>query len=56
MAWGDNHMVSGWVARRGSARRRHRLALELGAPIYQDLNGPQMETDWMLTVGWQKAF
>lgn len=38
------------------ALRGHRLALEIGAPIYQDLNGPQLETDWTLTVGWQKAF
>ena len=36
--------------------RGHRLALEVGAPIYQDLNGPQLETDWTLMVGWQKAF
>lgn len=36
--------------------RGHRLALEVGTPIYQDLNGPQMETDWTLMVGWQKAF
>jgi len=36
--------------------RGHRLAIEAGAPVYQDLNGPQMETDWTLTVGWQKAF
>lgn len=34
----------------------HRFALEAGAPIYQDLNGPQMETDFTLTLGWQKAF
>jgi len=34
----------------------HRFALEFGAPIYQDLNGPQMETDYIFTVGWQKAF
>lgn len=34
----------------------HRVAIEAGAPVYQDLNGPQMETDWTLTVGWQKAF
>lgn len=40
---------SGWM-------RGHRLALEVGAPVYQDLNGPQMETDWTLMVGWQKAF
>lgn len=34
----------------------HRLGIELGAPVYQDLNGPQMAADWTLTVGWQKAF
>lgn len=34
----------------------HRLAVELLFPVYQDLNGPQLETDWTLTVGWQKAF
>ena len=34
----------------------HRLAAEIGMPIYQNLNGPQMETDWVLTVGWQKSF
>ena len=34
----------------------HRLGVEFNVPVYQDLNGPQMETDWSLTVGWQKAF
>ena len=34
---------------------RQRLALELGAPLQQDLDGPQMQTDWQLTVGWQMA-
>lgn len=34
----------------------HRLGIELGKPVYQDLNGPQMAGDWMLTVGWQKGF
>lgn len=34
----------------------HRFALEAGAPVYQNLNGPQLETDWILTLGWQKAF
>lgn len=34
----------------------HRLAVEMSIPIFQDLDGPQMETDWVLTVGWQKAF
>ena len=34
----------------------HRLALELGASVYQHLNGPQLETDRTFTVGYQKAF
>lgn len=33
----------------------HRLAAEFGAPFYQRLNGPQLETDYTFTVGWQKA-
>ena len=36
--------------------KRHRLALELTVPIHQDLDGPQLETDWQLTLGWQLAF
>jgi hypothetical protein len=38
------------------ALRGHRLAFELGVPVYQKLNGPQMETDWIATLGWQLAF
>ncbi len=34
----------------------HRLALEIGVPLYQDLDGPQLETDWLVTFGWQYAF
>ena len=33
----------------------HRLALELGIPFWQKLAGPQLETDWQLTLGWQYA-
>lgn len=33
----------------------NRLALEFGVPVYQDLNGPQLETDWILSIGWQLA-
>lgn len=40
---------TGWL-------RGQRLALEVGVPIYRNLNGPQLETDSVLTVGWQKAF
>ncbi|MEO1252550.1 MAG: transporter [Pseudomonadota bacterium] len=34
----------------------HRLAVEVGLPLYRDLNGPQLETDFTLTIGWQKSF
>ncbi|MBV6633971.1 MAG: transporter [Alphaproteobacteria bacterium] len=36
--------------------RGHRIGLEVGMPVYQDLNGPQMETDFFLTIGYQYAF
>lgn len=36
--------------------RGHRLGLEIGVPVMRHLNGPQMETDWQITVGWQKSF
>lgn len=34
----------------------YRLAAEVAAPIYQHLDGPQLETDWVATIGLQKAF
>lgn len=34
----------------------HRLAFEVGLPVYRDLNGPQLKTDMTFTLGWQKAF
>lgn len=33
-----------------------RLALEYGVPLHRDLNGPQLETDTVLTLGWQTSF
>jgi len=33
----------------------HRIAAEAGVPFYQNLNGPQMETDYTFTIGWQKS-
>ncbi len=41
--------TGGWV-------RDHRLAIETGFPIHQALDGPQLETDWRVVVGWQRAF
>jgi hypothetical protein len=40
----------------GGALRGWRLGIEGGVPIVQDLNGPQMPTDYTLTVGVQKSF
>lgn len=34
----------------------HRLAAEFGMPVYQRLDGPQMETDYRFMLGWQYAF
>lgn len=34
----------------------HRLGFEAMAPLYRDLNGPQMETDWTVTFAWRKSF
>ncbi len=41
--------VEGWA-------KGHRLAVEFGVPVYQSLNGPGLETDWLLAVGWQYAW
>jgi hypothetical protein len=34
----------------------HRLAIELELPVYQHLDGPQLETDMRLTLGWQRIW
>lgn len=34
----------------------HRFAAEIDLPLYRDLNGFQLETDYTFTLGWQKAF
>lgn len=31
----------------------HRLGIEASFPVYEDLNGPQLEHDWTLTAGWE---
>jgi len=35
--------------------RSHRIALEVSQPVAQDLDGPQLETDQVLTLGYQIA-
>lgn len=34
----------------------HLLGIELAIPVYQKLDGPQLETDRVLTVGWQAVY
>jgi len=29
-----------------------RLYVEFAMPVYQSLDGPQLETDWTLQIGW----
>lgn len=36
--------------------QRHRLAIEVNVPLAQHLEGPQLETDWQATMGWQFAY
>lgn len=36
--------------------RGSRLAMEFELPILRDLDGPQLETDWQLTLGLQSSF
>jgi hypothetical protein len=38
------------------ALRGHRLGVEFSVPLAQDLDGPQLESDWMLTSGYQYTF
>jgi hypothetical protein len=33
-----------------------RFAFEVLFPLYRDLDGPQLETDWTMTAGIQYAF
>lgn len=37
-------------------RKGHLLNFEWVTPVYQDLDGPQLETDWVLFVSWSKAW
>ena len=34
----------------------HRIAAEFSIPFYQHLDGPQLEVDYMYTLGWQAVF
>ncbi len=36
--------------------KTNRLALEIETPVQQDLDGPQLETDLSITLGWQLSY
>ncbi len=38
------------------AFKGNRLTFEIAKPVYQKLDGPQLETDLILTAGWQYSF
>ncbi|MCP5381682.1 MAG: transporter [Kordiimonadaceae bacterium] len=40
----------------GGPLEGNRLAVEFTLPVYQKLDGPQLETDYRLMAGWQLAF
>ncbi len=40
----------------GHIEKYHMLSLEVGAPIYQDLNGPQLKTDIMYAFSYQYIY
>ena len=42
--------------RLGGLLAGQRFALEFRLPVYQQLDGPQMELDWTIVVGWQYTF
>lgn len=51
----DLHIGINLLGRQG-ALKGHRLALEVGGPVYEKVNGLQMSNNWVATIGWQKAF
>ena len=41
--------TDGWL-------KNQRLAFEVGAPVYENVDGVQMSHDWTATLGWQTTF
>ncbi|NOQ36009.1 MAG: transporter [Methylococcaceae bacterium] len=39
----------------GALKGQH-LGFEIGLPVYQSLDGPQLEADWIISAGWQWTF
>ncbi len=52
----DNGQLLREKPKENSMDKETRLAIEIGFPVHQDLDGPQMESDWRLMVGMQVSF
>jgi len=51
----DMHLGVNLIGQKG-IWKNHRLAAEIGMPVYQNVKGVQLETDYVFSLGWQKAF
>lgn len=38
------------------ALKGHKIGLEVGVPVHQDLNGPMLKRDWSVAMAWRKSF
>jgi len=52
----DNGQLLQAKPQENSMDKETRLAIEIGFPVHQDLDGPQMKSDWSLMVGLQVSF
>ena len=52
----DNGQLLRRKPQENSMDQETRLAIEVGFPVHQDLDGPQMENDWRLMAGLQLGF
>lgn len=34
----------------------HKIGIEMGVPVYQDLNGPMLKRDWSIALAWRRGF
>ena len=40
----------------GKTLEGQRLSFEFAVPVYEWVDGPQLETDWKMTIGWNWEF
>ena len=51
----DAHIGFNYLFTEGVLKNNN-IGIEFGVPVYQYLEGPNLETDWTATIGWQMAF